>query len=82
MESPELEERAWFECWRGEQGWPMVPKQILDASAELIREAEADGQHFLFYGIPIQHLNLKEARAALAMMYHHRFRASKTKEAG
>jgi hypothetical protein len=74
MECPEHTERAWFEYWREQQGWPMIPKEILDACAELIREAEADGGEFLFHDVPIQHLNLQEARAALAMMYHHRFR--------
>jgi len=40
MESPEYADRAWFEYWREEHGWPMVPQEILDAAAELIREAE------------------------------------------
>jgi hypothetical protein len=27
MESPENADRAWFEHWREQQGWPMVPKK-------------------------------------------------------
>jgi hypothetical protein len=34
----------------------------------------AEGTQFTFCDVPIQHLTLEEARAALAMIYHHRFR--------
>jgi hypothetical protein len=83
MESPEFSERQWFAFWREQQGWPMIPKEMLDAGAELIREAEAnEGIQYTFCDVPIQHLNLQEAHAALAMMYHHAFRLSKREEAG
>jgi hypothetical protein len=82
MEDPILYEQQYFKFWREQQGWPMIPKEALDAAKGLITEAEAEGIQFTFCDVPIQHLTLEEARAALAMMYHHRFRASETKEAG
>jgi hypothetical protein len=74
MEDPQRAEQAWFEFWREEQGWPMVPQAVLDAAQGLIKEAEAEGTQFTFCDVPIQHLTGQEARAALALMYHHRFR--------
>lgn len=83
MESPELLEKGHFEYWRSQQGWPMIPKEVLDAGAQLIREAEAnEGMQYTFCGVPIQHLTQEEARLALAMMYHHAFALSKREEAG
>jgi hypothetical protein len=83
MEDPILYEQEYFKFWREQQGWPMIPKAMLDAGAELIREAEANGgMQYTFCDVPIQHLTLEEARAALAMMYHHHFCLSKREEAG
>jgi hypothetical protein len=74
MEDPDLLAQGYFIFWREQQGWPMIPKEFLDAAGELIKEAEAEGTQFTFCDVPIQHLTLEEARAALAMIYHHRFR--------
>ena len=74
MEDPQRAEQAWFEFWRKEQGWPMIPQEVLNAAKDLIKEAEAEGTQFTFCDVPIQHLTLQEALAALALMYHHRFR--------
>jgi hypothetical protein len=74
MEDPDLLAQGYFNFWREQQGWPMIPKEVLGAAGDLIKEAEAEGTQFTFCDVPIQHLTLEEARAALAMMYHHRFR--------
>ena len=74
MEDPNLLEQGYFRFRREQQGWPMVPQAVLDAAGDLIKKAEAEGTQFTFCDVPIQHLTLEDARAALAMMYHHRFR--------
>lgn len=75
MESPQLYEDDYFWFHRTENGWPPVPKELLDM-ARNIREGEANagGMAYTFCGVPIQELTKEELLAALTLMMQEKFK--------